>query len=124
MNTHTKQVIAGRVITGAASLFLAFDAVIHLAQEAHAVAFTEKIGAPAWLTLVCGLVMSVCLVTYSIPRTAPLGAILITSYLGGAIATNLISGQPFGNSAFAVGTAVAVWAGLWPRDERVRALFQ
>ena len=119
----TTTIVIGRVITALVGVFLAFDAVIHLTRESHAVAFTEKIGAPAWLTLVCGVTMTACLIAYLVPRTAPLGAVLLTGYLGGAIATNLVSGQPLANSGFALFTAVAVWAGLWPRDARVRAFF-
>jgi hypothetical protein len=118
------QVVAGRVLTVFVGLFLAFDAVIHLTRESHAVAFTEKIGAPDWLTLTCGVVMTICLIAYLVPRTAPLGAVLLTGYLGGAIATNLVTGQPLGNSGFALATGIAVWAGLWPRDARVRTLFR
>jgi len=120
----TRQVAAGRLITVAVGAFLTFDAVIHLARESHAVAFTEKIGAPDWLTPLCGAVMTVCLITYFIPRTATLGAVLLTGYLGGAIATNLVTGQPLANSGFALATGVAVWAGLWPRDARARAVFR
>lgn len=119
----TTKVALGRIITAFVGVFLTFDAVIHLTRESHAVAFTEKIGAPDWLTLVCGVVMTFCLVTYLVPRTAPLGAVLLTGYLGGAIATNLVTGQPLGNSGFALATGLAVWAGLWPRDARVRAFF-
>jgi hypothetical protein len=121
--THA-QVVAGRIITAFVGVFLAFDAVIHLARESHAVEFTAKIGAPNWLTLVCGVVMTICLITYFVPRTSTLGAVLLTGYFGGAIATNLATGQPLGNSAFALATGVAVWAGLWPRDARVRAFFR
>jgi len=67
-------------------------------------------------------VLAVCLVAFHVPRTRLLGAILLTSYLGGAVAVNLVVGQPAFNTAFAMVTGVLVWAGLWPRDDRVRRL--
>jgi hypothetical protein len=112
----------GWVITGLLTLFLGFDAITHLVREAHTVAFNDKIGAPEWFPVVCGVVLATCLVTYHLPRTAVLGAVLLTGYLGGACAVNLATGQPLVNNAFAIITGIAVWAGLWLRDRRVRAL--
>lgn len=118
----SRSVVAGRIITAFTTTFLAFDAVTHLVREEHAVAFNDQIGAPGWFPVLCGAVMAVLLVTYHVRRTAVLGAVLLTGYLGGATAVNLVTGQPWGNVAFAIGTGIAVWAGLWPRDERVRAI--
>lgn len=115
-------VVTGRVITGAVTVFLAVDALTHLVRESHAVAFNDEIGAPEWFPVVCGAVMAVLLVAYHVPRTRVLGAALLTGYLGGATAVNLVSGQPAFNVGFAIATGVLVWAGLWPRDERVRRL--
>lgn len=114
--------IAGWVITGYVTLFLAFDSVTHLVGEQHTVDFNERIGAPDWFPVVCGAVLAACLVAFHIPRTRVLGAILLTSYLGGATAVNLATGQPAFNTAFALLTVLLVWAGLWPRDERARRL--
>jgi hypothetical protein len=114
--------IAGWVITGYVTVFLAFDSITHLVREQHAVDFNTKIGAPVWFPVVCGAVLAVCLVTFHVPRTRVLGAVLLTSYLGGATAVNLVVGQPAFNTAFAIVTGVLVWAGLWPRDERARRL--
>jgi hypothetical protein len=67
----------------------------------------------------------VCLVVYLIPRTAVLGAILWTGYLGGAIATHVRVGNPlFSHLLFPVYVAALLWAGLWLRDERVRAVLR
>jgi hypothetical protein len=115
--------ITGWVITGYVTVFLAFDSITHLAREQHAVDFNTKIGAPDWFPLVCGAVLAVCLIAFHLPRTRVLGAILLTSYLGGATAVNLVTGQPAFNTAFAIATGMLVWAGLWPRDERARRLF-
>jgi len=114
--------IAGWVITGYVTVFLAFDSITHLVREQHVVDFNDKIGAPGWFPVVCGAVLAVCLVAFHVPRTRLLGAILLTSYLGGAVAVNLVVGQPAFNTAFAMVTGVLVWAGLWPRDDRVRRL--
>jgi hypothetical protein len=119
-----RQVVAGRIVTGLVGAFLAFDSVAKLVQESHAVAFADEIGAPGWFTQLCGGVLAVCLITYLTPRTATLGAVLLTGYLGGAAAVQLASDQPLGNAAFAIGVGVAVWAGLWPRDARARSLFR
>lgn len=80
-------------------------------------------GAPSWFPQVCGAVLAVCLVAYLTSRTAVLGAVLLTSYLGGAVCANLITEQPAFNVVFAILTAVIVWAGLGLRDDRVRVLF-
>ena len=123
LTTPTPRVVlAGRVVTGLTCAFLAFDAVTHLAREKHTVAFNEEIGAPDWLPVLCGAVLAVLLVLHLVPRTAVLGAVLLTGYLGGATAVNLVTGQPAFNVAFAVGTGVLVWAGLWARDARARTL--
>ena len=60
---------------------------------------------------------------YAIPRTAVLGAILLTAYLGGAVATHVRVGSPlFSHTLFGVYLGVIVWGGLWLRDPRIRAL--
>src|SRR5262245_26992582 len=119
---HRRAETAGWVVTGLLSLFLGFDAITHLVREAHTVAFNDKIGAPGWFPVVCGAVLATCLVLYHVRPMAVLGAVLLTGYLGGACAVNLATGQPLGNTAFAVITGLLVWVGLWPRDERVRAI--
>lgn len=121
-NRRSPARIAGSVVTGFVTVFLAFDAIAHLVREQHAVDFNDQIGAPDWFPAVCGAVLSVCLVAYHVPRTRILGAVLLTGYLGGATAVNLVVGQPAFNTAFAVITGALVWAGLWPRDERARRL--
>lgn len=115
-------VTTGWVITGLVSLFLAFDAVTHLARTAPVTEFNDEIGAPGWFPVVCGAVLAACLAAYLVPSTRAMGTILITAYLGGACAINLATEAPAFNVVFAVATAVLVWAGAWPRDERLRAL--
>jgi hypothetical protein len=76
------------------------------------------------LAPVIGTILLVCIALYVIPRTAPLGAILLTGYLGGAVASQLRIGKPLlGFTLFPIYVAVLAWGGLYLRDPRVRALF-
>jgi xanthine/uracil/vitamin C permease (AzgA family) len=113
---------AAWVVTGLVTAFLGFDAVTHIVREAHVVAINERMGGPAWFPVVCGVVLALCLVAYLLPRTATLGAVLIVGYLGGACAANLLTGQPLVNCLYAITAATLAWAGLWPRDSRLRYL--
>jgi hypothetical protein len=102
--------------------FLSFDFIIHLARESHVVAANEKFGAPDWFPVLCGAVLGTLVVCYWIPASRAMATVLITAYLGGAVATNLITEQPLFNTFCAIVTAVLVWAGAWARDARLRAL--
>jgi hypothetical protein len=113
----------GRVLTGLASVFLLFDAVVKLAMSPEAIAGTQELGWPVSVVRGLGVLELVCLVTYLVPRTAVLGAVLWTGYLGGAIATHLRVGNPLmSHTLFPVYVAALIWGGLWLRDRRVRAL--
>jgi len=114
--------IVGRVLTGLGTAFLAFDSITHLFRESHVVAANEQMGGPTWFPVLCGAVMAAILVLYHLPRTAVLGAVLIVGYLGGACAANLLTGQPLVNCVYAILMAVIMWAGLWPRDARLRTM--
>ena len=119
----TKTVWAGRILSGLAVLFLAFDASMKLLLLAPAVEGTTQLGYPASVIFPIGIVEIVCLVIYLIPRTAPLGAVLWTGYLGGAIATHVRLLNPwFSHVLFPIYIAAFLWAGLWLRDRRVRTL--
>ncbi|CAA9318242.1 MAG: Membrane protein [uncultured Gemmatimonadaceae bacterium] len=114
---------AGGILTGVAGLFLAFDAAIKFLATREAVAGTVQLGwAPHHLPIL-GLLELACLILYLVPRTAPLGAVLWTGYLGGAIATHLRLDNPlFSHTLFPLYVAACVWGGLYLRDARVRAL--
>jgi hypothetical protein len=116
---------AGRVLTGAAVLFLVFDTAMKLAASKEAVAGTVQLGwAPHHLPIL-GLIEIACLILYLVPRTAPLGAVLWTGYFGGAIATHLRLDHPlFTHTLFPIYLAALVWGGLYLRDARVRALLR
>jgi hypothetical protein len=114
----------GRIITALPVLFLLFDAGIKLAPPNAAV--TEamtRLGWPTGLAFEIGILELICLVAYLVPRTAVLGAVLFTGFLGGAIATHMrISNPLFSHTLFPTYVGALLWVGLYLRDERVRAL--
>jgi hypothetical protein len=113
-------VLAGRIITGFAALFLLADGVLRTVHFAPYVQGTVQFGYPEHLATPIGLVLVACTLLYLLPRTAVLGAILLTGYLGGATATHVRVEDP--NFLFAATMGVLVWAGLYLRDPRLRAL--
>jgi hypothetical protein len=114
---------AGRVLSGAAVLFLAFDAAMKVLNVQAAVDGTTQLGYPAAVVVPIGLMQGALLALYLVPRTAPLGAVLWTGYLGGAVATHLRVLSPLlTHTLFPIYVAVLLWAGLWLRDPRVRGL--
>lgn len=118
-----KALWTGRIVSGFAILFLAMDATMKLIAAPDAVKGTTELGYPATVLFGLGIVQLVCLALYVLPRTAVLGAVLWTGYLGGAIATHVRVGNPlFSHVLFPVYVAVMLWGGLWLRDLRLRAL--
>jgi len=111
----------GIVIAAWVVLFLAFDAAVKLLRLDVAVEGTTRLGYPADLVVIIGLVELACLLAYVIPRTAPIGALLLTGYLGGATATQVRVEDPW--FLLPVGIGVLIWGALWLRDPRVGALF-
>jgi len=114
-----KMLWTGRVISALVILFLLVDSGGKVARLAPYLEGTVKVGYPASLVVPLGIVLLVCTVVYAIPQTSVLGAILLTGYLGGATATHVRVGQPFW---FPIMIGVLVWAGLFLREERLRAL--
>jgi len=113
----------GRIMSGVPALFLFLDGVGKLVKPAPVVEGTIQLGYPESVLLGLGIVLLTCTVLYVVPRTAVLGAILLTGYLGGAIATHVRVGSPlFSHILFPVYLAVLIWGGLYLRDERLRAL--
>jgi hypothetical protein len=114
---------AGRVLSGLAILFLAMDAGMKLARTQVAVQTTAELGYPAGSVTAIGIIQVICLVVHLIPRTAVLGAVLWTGYLGGAIATHVRVGSPlFSHTLFPIYVAALLWGGLYLRDRRVAAM--
>ncbi|GAA2825714.1 DoxX-like protein [Aminobacter aminovorans] len=113
----------GRVLSGALIAFLVFDAVIKLVPLQVVIDTTSALGFPPELARTLGVLTLVCAALYAWPRTAILGAILLTGYLGGAIAIHLRIGNPlFSHTLFGVYLGLMAWGGLYLRDPRLQAL--
>ncbi len=112
----------GRIVSGLAVSFLLFDGVMKLVQPTVVVESTRQLGYPESDIAGIGIVLLVCTLLYIFPRTSILGAILLTGYLGGAVASQVRVGAGWFNVMFAVMIGVLVWGGLWLRDIRVRTL--
>jgi hypothetical protein len=115
--------LTGRILSGLAALFLTFDGVIHILKIAAVVRAFDALGFPLSTAVTLGVVELICVALYVYPRTSVLGAILLTGYLGGAIATQVRVGAPLLSTAlFPVYVALFVWGGIYLRDDRLRAL--
>lgn len=113
----------GRILSGLVTAFLIFDAVIHLLKPPAVVQAFAQLHLPLSLAVDLGIIELLCIALYVIPRTALFGAILLTGYLGGALAIQLTtSNSLFGEILFPVYVGVILWAGLYLRDERLRSL--
>lgn len=113
----------GWAMSGLTVLFMLFDSLSKLALEHHVVEATTQIGYPVGVIRPLGIVLLACTSLYMIPRTAIFGAILLTGYLGGAVASKVRIEDPlFSSILFGVYFGVVAWGGLYLRDERLRAL--
>lgn len=115
----------GYGLSGMVILFMLFDGGIKLVPPAMVIEGTARLGYPATASFARGLgVLALCCTAlYAIPRTSVLGAILLTGYLGGTVATHLRVGSPiFSHMLFGVYLGVMLWGGLYLRDERLRFL--
>jgi hypothetical protein len=123
--TSSRTRLAGRILSGIALAFLTFDVAIKLIPNRMAIEGTTALGYQPHHVPIIGMLGLICLVLYAIPRTAPLGAVLWTGYLGGAIATHLRVDNPlFTHILFPTYVAALIWGGLYLRDARVRALLR
>ncbi len=118
-------VIAGRVISGLGVAFLAFDAAVKLLMLTPAVETTMALGYPSGAVFGLGVTQLLLLIAYLVPRSAVVGAVLWTGYLGGAVAGHVRVDNPlFSHVLFPTYIAALLWLGLWLRDVRVRALLR
>ena len=117
-----KMLWTGRIISALPVLFLLMDGVMKLVKPAMVVDATVQSGYRETVILPLGIVLLGCTVLYIIPRTSVLGAILLTGYLGGAVATHVRVGEGPFPVLFPVILGMLLWGGLWLRDERLRAL--
>jgi DoxX-like family len=113
----------GLAVTGLVTLFLLFDSVTKLLRLPPVVEATVQMGFPGWTVPVIGGTLLACLVLYLVPRTAVLGAVLLTGYLGGAVCAQLRIDAPlFSTLLFPVYAGTLVWLGLYLRSAALRAL--
>ena len=113
----------GSVLTALAAIFLAFDTALKVLRLRPAVEGTIALGYPADAVHWIGIIELVCLVLYVVPRTSILGGLLLTGYLGGAIATHVrISSPLLTHTLFPVYVAFLLWGGLYLRENRLRNL--
>lgn len=114
---------AGAIVTAIPVLFLLFDTTIKLAVIQPVVESFGQIGWPVHLAPTLGAVELLCLVLYLVPRTTPLGALLLTAYLGGAVATHARIESPLvTHTLFPVYVALLLWAGLLLRRPHLRGI--
>ena len=112
----------GRVMGGLVALFLLMDGVMKLVKPAIVVETTVQLGYPESVIVSLGIVLLASTLLYLVPRTSVLGAILVTGYLGGAVATHVrVEGELF-PICFPVILGALLWGGLVIRDNRLRAL--
>lgn len=119
-----KRLWAGRTLSGLAALFLLVDGGMKLFKPPVVIEAMLLLGYPESTIIGIGVVLLVCAALYLLPRTSVLGAVLLTGYLGGAIASQVRVGSPAFNIAFALIVAALLWGGLWLRDDRVCAMLQ
>lgn len=114
---------AGYILSGLPALFLLIDAVGKFVKPPAVVEGTQQLGYTESVILPLGIVLLASTVIYLIPRTSILGAILLTGYLGGAVATHVRVGSPlFSHILFPVYLGVLIWLGLYLRENRLRLL--
>ena len=112
----------GRSISGLAVAFLIFDSVGKLLEVQPVIDGTKRLGYPPDIVFSLGVTLLSCVLAYLIPRTSVLGAVLLTGYLGGAVATHVRVGSPlFTHALFPTYVAALLWGGLMLRDARLRA---
>ena len=109
-------------MSGLPALFLLVDGGMKLVKPAPVVEATVQLGYPESAIVGIGFALLASTVLYLIPRTSVLGAILLTGYLGGAVATHVRVGGPLFNILFPVIFGAVLWGGLYLRDSRLREL--
>ena len=113
----------GWVLTVLAGLFLIFDGVGKLVVPVQVADAAVRLGFAVNLMPGIGILLLVCTLVYLIPRTAILGAVMLTGYLGGAVAIQMRAGSPPFENVFPVLFGILVWAGVYLRECRLCAIF-
>jgi hypothetical protein len=118
-----KQLWAGRIVSAVPVLFLLMDGGMKLFKPSFVVKATTELGFPESTIVGIGIILLVSVVLHLVRRTSLLGALLITGYLGGAIASKVRIGAPVFDISFALIVAVLLWGGFWLRERGVRTVF-
>ena len=119
MRATRSRSVAGRILSALPILFMVFDGAIKVANVKQVADSMIQLGWPVQYAVAIGVLALACTAVYAIPRTALLGAVLLTGYFGGAIATQLRATGPSFPTFFPLIIAALVWGGLFLRDERV-----
>ncbi len=109
----------GRIISAVVVLFLLFDSITKVMKVRAVMEASAQLGYPANTIFTIGIILLVCTVFYIIPQTAVLGAILLTGYLGGAVAANMRIGSAMFNTFFPIVFAALAWVGIFLREPRL-----
>jgi hypothetical protein len=112
----------GRIISALVVLFLLFDSITKVLKVRVVLEASAQLGYPVNTIVAIGIILLVCTVFYIIPQTAVLGTILLTGYLGGAVAANLRIASPMFNTFFPIVFGVLAWVGIFLRESRLGAL--
>jgi hypothetical protein len=113
----------GRVMSGLVIVFLLLDGAMKLVPLDVVLTTSEQMGIPGSLARPLGVITLLCTMLYAFPRTSILGAILLTGYMGGAIASHLRLGDPLlTHTLFGLYLGLLAWGGLYLRSPRLRAL--
>ena len=120
--TSKAQLWTGRVLSAIAVLFLLMDGAMKVVNVQPVVDASVQLGLPVELAPWIGAVLLACVVVYLIPRTALIGAVLLTGFLGGAIAIQARVDAPLFSLVFPLILGALLWGGLYLRDRRVRAM--
>ena len=117
-----KRLWTGYILSGLTTLFLLMDGIMKLFKPAFVVKATVQLGYPESTIVGIGTILVASTLVYIFPRTSVLGAVLLTGYLGGAVASNVRATMPLFNVLFPVVLGGLLWAGLLLRDKRLEAL--
>ncbi len=112
----------GRILSILVVLFLLFDAGVKFVHTPQMRQIAAQLGLAPHLLPVIGIILLICTALYAIPQTAVLGALLLTGYLGGAVAIQMRAGKPVFDTVFPVLFAVVLWAAIFLRENRLRLL--
>lgn len=115
--------IAGYMLTGLTTLFLLLDAVGKVVVPPQVAEAFVRLGIPVGQSMTIAVMLLVCTAFYAIPRTAVFGAVLLTGFLGGAVAIQLRAGSPVFETFFPMLFGILVWAGIYLRECRLTQIF-